>query len=348
MSGNGSADSRVIEVLLVEDNPVDARVFREILTHASGSFSVSSAESLAGAIITLRAKAFGVAVVDLNLPDSQGLDTVRAIRQACDLPIVVLTGTPNESVAIEALRLGAQDYLMKSELDARVVPRALRYAMERHRMQAQLEQSQRIARLGNLAGALAHNFNNVLMGIQPHAELVKRMGKDNPRIATSVEQIEASLKRGKNITAEILRFTRPTLPRIAPVRVIEIFESLQRDFTAASVEPLAEDLTVAADREQLSRALGHLIRNGLEAGGKVHVSARRNDSSVEFQIADTGGGITAEARDRIFDPLFTTKHHSAGLGLSIVQQIVDAHRGTITIESVAGQGTTVRVTIPAG
>lgn len=350
MSGNGFADSRVVEVLLIEDNPVDARVFREIFDRSSGTFSVSSVPSLADAINALRLKTFAVAVVDLNLPDSRGLETLKAIRQVSDVPMIVLTGISDEAVAIEALRLGAQDYLMKSELDARIVPRALRYAMERHRMQAQLEQSQRVARLGNLAGALAHNFNNVLMGIQPHAELVKRAGKDNPKITASIEQIEAALKRGKNITSEILRFTRPTPPRIGPVPVRELLESLQREFPAVSMEQPEEDLTVAADREQLGRAVGNLIRNGLEAkpgGGTVKVSARRADSAIEFQIVDTGGGIPIEARDRIFDPLFTTKRQATGLGLSVVQQIVDAHRGSITIETAGGVGTTVRVTIPA-
>ena len=350
MSGNGFADSRVVEVLLIEDNPVDARVFREIFDQASGAFRVSLAQSLADAINALRSKTFGVAVVDLNLPDSRGLETLKAIRQVSDVPMIVFTGISDEAVAIEALRLGAQDYLKKSELDARVVPRALRYAMERHRMQAQLEQSQRVARLGNLAGALAHNFNNVLMGIQPHAELIKRAGKDNPKITTSIEQIEASLKRGKSLTSEILRFTRPTPPRIAPLRVSELLESLQREFPAVGIEQSAEDLTVAADREQLGRALGNLIRNGLEAKpsvGTVTVSARRVDSAIVFQIVDTGGGIPTEARDRIFEPLFTTKRQATGLGLSVVQQIVDAHGGTIAIETVVGEGTTVRVTIPA-
>jgi signal transduction histidine kinase len=349
LSGNDFAETRVVEVLLIEDNPVDARVFREIFDRTPGTFSVSLVSSLADAISALRSNTFGVAVIDLNLPDSKGLDTLKSIRQVSDVPTIVLTGISDEAVAIEALRLGAQDYLMKSELDARVVPRALRYAMERHRMQAQLEQSQRVARLGNLAGALAHNFNNVLMGIQPHAELVKRAAKDNPKITASIEQIEASLKRGKSITSEILRFTRPTPPRIAPVRVSELFESLQREFPAVSMEQASGDLTVAADREQLGRALANLIRNGLEAkpDSTVKVSARRGDSAIEFQIVDTGGGIPTEARDRIFDPLFTTKRQATGLGLSVVQQIVDAHRGSITVESASGVGTTFRVTIPS-
>ena len=350
MSVNGFADSRVVEVLLIEDNPVDARVFREIFDRSPGTFSVSLVPSLADAINALRSNAFSVAVVDLNLPDSRGLETLKAIRRVSDVPMIVLTGISDEAVAIEALRLGAQDYLMKSELDARVVPRALRYAMERHRMQVQLEQSQRVARLGNLAGALAHNFNNVLMGIQPHAELIKRAGKDNPKITTSIEQIETSLKRGKSITSEILRFTRPTPSRIEPVRVSQLFESLQREFPAVTMEQPPDDLSVAADSEHLRRALGNLIRNGLEAkpnSGTVKVSARRSDSAIEFQIVDTGGGIPPEARERIFDPLFTTKRHATGLGLSVVQQIVDAHHGAISIETVTGMGTTVKVTIPA-
>jgi signal transduction histidine kinase len=238
---------------------------------------------------------------------------------------------------------------MKSEIDARVVSRSLRYAMERHRLQEQLEQSQRVARLGNLAGALAHNFNNVLMGIQPHAELIKRAGKDNPKIMTSIEQIETSLKRGKTITSEILRFTRPTAPRIAPVAVMALLESLQREFPQVRVERPGDDLTIAADREQLAGALGNLIRNAIEASpnGTVTMSARQAGPVVEFQIVDTGAGISADVRDRIFDPLFTTKRNAAGLGLSVVQQVIDVHRGTIAIDSAPGQGTTVRVTLPA-
>jgi len=338
----------VVEVLLIEDNPVDARIFHEILKHGTDTFNISSASSLADALTALRSKSFSAVVVDLNLPDSRGLETLEAIRAVCDLPTIVITGTADEAMAFEAMRLGAQDYLMKSEVNARVVPRALRYAMERHRLQAQLDQSKRIARLGNVAGALAHNFNNVLMGIQPHAELVKRAGKDNPRIATSIEQIEASLKRGKALTTEILRFTRPMPPRIAAIRVAEVFAALQHDFPMLVIE--SSDLGVSADCEQLTRALGNLVRNGFEAkpeGGTVKIAARAVGSGVEFEVTDTSGGITPETRHRMFDPLFTTKRHAVGLGLPAVQQIVDGHRGTIEIESTMGEGTTARLTIPS-
>lgn len=346
MSAN--SDSRVVEVLLVEDNPVDARVFREILKHGVDTFNISSASSLADALTILRSKSFSAVVIDLNLPDSRGLGTLQAIRAVSDLPIIVITGTADEAMSVEAMRLGAQDYLMKSEVDASVVPRALRYAMERHRLQVQLEQSNRVARLGNVAGALAHNFNNVLMGIQPHAELVKRAGKDNPRIVSSIEQIEASLKRGKALTTEILRFTRPTAPRIATIRVAEVFDALLHEFPMLVIE--SSDLGVSADRDQLMRALGNLVRNGFEAkpeGGTVKIAAHAVDSGLEFEVTDTSGGIAPETRDRMFDPLFTTKRHAVGLGLSAVQQIADAHRGRIEIESTMGEGTTARLTIPS-
>lgn len=127
----------VIDVLLVEDNRGDAVLITEALRDIAGTeFRVRHCERLQPALEILQSSIMDVMLLDLSLPDSQGLDTVsRATEAAPDLPIVVLTGDIRDAVAMEAVHLGAQDYLIKQEADSRQIARSIRYAMERKRAQ---------------------------------------------------------------------------------------------------------------------------------------------------------------------------------------------------------------------
>jgi signal transduction histidine kinase len=208
----------------------------------------------------------------------------------------------------------------------------------------------RAARLEALTGALVHRFNNVLMGIQPHVEVIKRTGKDNERILGSATQIEAALRRARAVMSEIMRLVRPPVINAQPIAVDKWFEMLRDDLQTFATNPITltfdpgEALVVSGDRDQLSRVIASLVTNGVEAlpnGGKVSVSARAVGSGVQLEVADTGSGMDPEMLAHVFDPLFTTKRNSAGLGLSIAQQIVEAHGGPLSIESAPGTGTKV-------
>src|SRR5208282_2176096 len=121
-------------VLLVEDSALEARLVERLLDHAGpGHFCVTHAASLAKALLYLRQPDIDVVLLDLNLPDSTGLQTLRRIlAQGLRPPIVVLTGA-DESVGLHAMREGAQDYIPKDQLKASLLARSLRYAIERHR-----------------------------------------------------------------------------------------------------------------------------------------------------------------------------------------------------------------------
>jgi two-component system cell cycle response regulator len=140
-------------VLLVEDNPGDARLVRESLNDgAPGQFTVQVADALAPALEALRATPDEVDVVllDLSLPDSSGLETYRAVHSVSPtVPILVLSGLNDESLALRAVNEGAQDFLRKARVDGEVLPRAIRYAIERHRM---LEQVRQLAIADELTG----------------------------------------------------------------------------------------------------------------------------------------------------------------------------------------------------
>jgi sigma-B regulation protein RsbU (phosphoserine phosphatase) len=134
-------NGKPIHILLIEDNPGDARIFSEMLADIpAGTFRLTWADRLATGLEHLRAGGVDVALVDLSLPDASDLDTiVQTRRQSPDLPIIVLTGSASDDNAITALRAGAQDYLLKGWANSELITRTIRYAIERKRTQAELD-----------------------------------------------------------------------------------------------------------------------------------------------------------------------------------------------------------------
>jgi Flp pilus assembly CpaE family ATPase len=146
--------SQAISVLLIEDNPGDARLVRELLKDApSAQFQVTDAQRLSDGIARLAQAHFDIVLLDLRLPDSQGLDTFTRLHgQAPDMPIVVMTGLQDETIAVRAVQQGAQDYLVKGQVQSEQLSRAIRYAVARHATRMQLVQGWQTARKGKLFG----------------------------------------------------------------------------------------------------------------------------------------------------------------------------------------------------
>ena len=130
-----------LQVLLVEDNSGDARLFREMFgKEKAGSFELTHVLRLSEALSHLAQGGTDVVLLDMGLPDGHGLDTVRRARAvAPGVPVIVLTGLDDEVLAAEAMKEGAQDYLIKGQIESRALPRALRHAIERYRMQRETD-----------------------------------------------------------------------------------------------------------------------------------------------------------------------------------------------------------------
>ena len=134
----------LIKVLLVEDNPGDSRLIKELLSDTSSStFEIETTERLSDALTILPERRFDVILLDLSLPDSTGLETlIKAQAQVPQLAIIVLTGLDDELKAVEAVRRGAQDYLVKGQIDSNLLSRAIRYAIERKQSEEELQASE--------------------------------------------------------------------------------------------------------------------------------------------------------------------------------------------------------------
>jgi PAS domain S-box-containing protein len=224
---------------------------------------------------------------------------------------------------------------------------------ERRKLEQKLEQANRVSSLGRLAATVAHEFNNVLMGISPFVEVIRRKPE---RTAEALDQIAGAIGRGKRITAEILRFTRPA----ELVRVVfavgpwlrELAAELRPALSAKHrlvVEHVDPSLRVLADRAQLHQVMTNLLLNARDAmpdGGTVSIAARRDGRFVHVTVRDTGGGMSEETLRHIFEPLFTTKCTGTGLGLAVAHQVVQRHGGEIFAESTPGAGTTFHLFVP--
>jgi two-component system, cell cycle sensor histidine kinase and response regulator CckA len=246
----------------------------------------------------------------------------------------------------------------------------LRDVTERLALEKQLEQSDHLSRLGRLAATIAHEFNNVLMGIQPFAELIGR-SRDAAVVESATSRILGSVQRGKNIAQEILRYTRPTDPIPQAVELRVWMKTLHDELSAMlgsrvdlDVKAVEEPLFVLGDPMQMSQTFVNLALNARDAmpeGGTLTITAQEAESwrdfsfgvvptpdrFVHFTVRDTGTGIAPEHIEHIFEPLYSTKKSSGtGLGLNVANQIVAAHGGQMFVESEVGVGTAFHLFFP--
>jgi two-component system cell cycle sensor histidine kinase/response regulator CckA len=239
---------------------------------------------------------------------------------------------------------------------------------ERRKLEMKLEQANRLSSLGRLAATVAHEFNNVLMGIAPFVEVVRRAPAPE-KVAAALDHIGASVKRGRRITEDILRFTQPAEPVRCGVAVDTWLGSVvteARSLLPPQYEVIvdAQPLVVEADANQLHQIFTNLILNARDAmprGGTIRIEVRRErddatfsfghlaknpGSYAHFLVSDTGCGIDEETLHHIFEPLFTTKKNGTGLGLAVTHQVVQLHGGEIFVESTEGAGTTFHIFLP--
>jgi two-component system, NtrC family, nitrogen regulation sensor histidine kinase NtrY len=227
-------------------------------------------------------------------------------------------------------------------------------------------QAERVAAWRELARRLAHELKNPLFPLQITIENLQRARDASPDqfdevFRESTSTLLAELGHLKTIIGRFSDFAKMPAPQLEPVNVNQIAREALQLFEAQLQAPghppvkttlqLAPDAgEVPADPDQLRRALHNLVLNALDAmpnGGELVLRTSRHDNKVAIEISDDGEGLTSEECDRLFTPYYTTKQHGTGLGLAIVQSVVSDHKGTITVHSELGKGTTFRIELKA-
>ena len=223
---------------------------------------------------------------------------------------------------------------------------------------AVLSQSQHLTALGELAGEVAHEFGNILQAIGLHVAALRRQPGLPEAVGRSLGAIKHAVDTGHGYTRRLVTFARddggrmerldvgPVLRDIVQLLEPRILHEGRPVRLQVSIDPLPE---IVGNRAKLSETFLNVVLNALEAmpdGGTIEVSALESGGEIRVAIRDTGRGMTPEERQRAFDPFFTTRPGSSGLGLSTVYGIVRAHGGSVFIESEAGRGTVVCLSFP--
>jgi len=242
----------------------------------------------------------------------------------------------------------------------------------RHRLDEELRQADKLRALGQLAGGVAHDFNNQLTGILANAELLRlEADRNRPMNPAFVDAIIKCALRSADLTKQLLAFARKARPRREDVNVCalvqEVAEMLQRGLDpriAVCVDPSSVPLFAAADLSLLHHALLNLGVNAKESmpnGGELHFSVQQVQLSseqarpievapgayLEIRVRDTGTGMDAATKNQIFDPFFSTKDSGTGMGLAAAYGTVRGHGGALTVQSDPGKGSVFSVYLPA-
>ena len=223
----------------------------------------------------------------------------------------------------------------------------------------------RLAAVGEMAAAIAHEVKNPLAGIEVMAGLLRRKMVDVPEAQAALTDIIAEAKMANAIVQEVLEFVRPIRLQMEHTGVDRALQAAihlaetkaSRGTIAVAIETSAALPEIQADHHQITQLFTNLLINAYEAmDGKgrvdIGVSAVRQDDggdgreAVRIEMTDNGPGMPEDVAHRVFDPFYTTKPQGSGLGLAIVRKIVDAHDGQIDLRTTLGSGTLVRVTLP--
>lgn len=367
-----------MKILHLEDNPIDAELARETFLEEWPDCEIKVVDNRQDFVAEFP-HGPDLILSDFNLVDFTGLEALGlARRELPEIPFIFLSGTIGEDRAIEALRGGANDYIIKDR-PKRLVPavrRALqdaRLRRERHETEEQMRRVQRMENIGMLAAGIAHDFNNILapmlMGVPLLRSSVTSEGDE--RILSSIER---SAERGAGLVRQILGFGRGVTgePQLIQAKhmVRELVDVMNQTFPKSirieiNISPDLWPLKV--NPTQLHQVLLNLCVNARDAmpnGGTLRLCASNRQidemsaSAIHeiksgpyllFEIADSGSGIPPEVVARMWEPFFTTKApgKGTGLGLATVKSIVTEHHGTVVVQTRPGHGTTFQIYLPA-
>ena len=369
-----------VRLLIIEDSEDDAALLLLLMRQAGyelQSERVDSGSTLARALD----KSWDIVISDHAMPRFSGTEALKMVRaRDADVPFIFVSGTIGEDVATDVMRIGAQDYVMKTNLK-RLIPavqRELRDAgerKERKRLDQRVQQLHKYEAIGRLVEGIAHDFNNMIGAIMGWAEMGCEETQSENRLHNRFQKIREQSVRAGKLTSQLLAFAGGQILQMRQVNLNILVKeemSLLSRIIGEDIEVrilAAPDLQLTlADPTQIEQVLMNLCLNARDAmvgGGQMLIETQNVEVDAEFcrdhafgrpgnyvllTVSDTGIGMDSATIKNIFEPFFTTKEtgKGTGLGLATVHGIVNQHGGFIITNSGPGKGTSFQVYLPAG
>jgi signal transduction histidine kinase len=350
------------QVLIIDDSADDRELYiRALLRTSQVYYSAVEAVDGASALQLLQRMDPDCILLDYSLPGSNGLEVLREIRAEWpDVPVVILTGQGNEAIAVEAMKNGAQDYVLKSQLDGDKLHRVIHSACETRALQRRIVQQRDTLEL--FTRALAHDLNEPLRTIRSYVDIVRDSGQLSERNLSFLGTVSSAAQHMERLVGMVRHYARLEAEQIKnerePCDAVDMVQQALKNL-AQHASDVNHQLSVGAlprvfcNAVQITNVFQNLIGNALNYGDKVltriTVSCRTEELQHVFSVEDNGAGIDPRHQHQLFQPfkrLNPGVTRGSGLGLALCKRIVENHRGRIWVESTLGHGTKVSFSLP--
>jgi signal transduction histidine kinase len=368
-----------LHILHLEGDPDDAALVQSTLEAGGVACATTRVQTREEFVAALERDGIDLILSDFSLSTFDGTSVLKITHARWPaIPLIFVSGTLGEDRAVDLLKNGATDYVLKERL-TRLVP-AVRRAMQEvedraanKQLEAQLIEAQKMEVVGHLAGGVAHDFNNILAVITGYSDLIMAdLDPDSP-LQKYAGEIRHASERAAGLTRQLLVFGRKQTVQLLVLDLNDVVTDLGKmlnrlidEHIVMTMVPGKEIGRIKADPGYIGQLLMNLVVNARDAmpnGGKLtiatsnvtldenhtrtHTGATPGDY-VMMSVSDTGTGMTDEVKARVFEAFFTTKPKGkgTGLGLATCQNIVQQCGGHIEVQSEPGQGTTFKIYFP--
>lgn len=373
-------NKKKVRILLLEDSESDAELISRELNRSDLKIilkHVGTRKNYLNCLLTFKPD---LIILDYMLPEFNGMKALTYAKKILQtIPCIIVTGSINEETAVECMKAGADDYVLKDHI-IRLVPaviEALRkkeVLKEKKILRNKVAQLQKMRAICTLTGGIAHDFNNVLCGIKGFTDLILMdIEKEHP-VYTDLKKIQSTTEYGTALINQLLIFTQQKHLDEKIINLNNIIDDLSAMLKRLIGDEinLITDLNrqlwdIRSDESNIKQIIINLIlnaRDAMQRGGEVLISTEnvdinrsnynnrvllKNGRYVCFTISDTGIGMSNETLSRIYEPFFSLKDKSGGqgLGLSVVYSIVKQNKGSIDVITEPGAGTEIKIYLPA-